>query len=211
MNDTLYLRCKEKNIMPLHVCEVGVYLPEASNVLGFIKDGITTTLVEADPVINEKLRTFFANDKNVTLVEYAVYNENRQLEFCRADASTFARDIPSSPALANDKFDIKKANTFTVEAKRFDEIDNGSIDLLSIDTEGCDWYVIQNMTSRPTVISIETGTKNYINPFIKEINEWMQSNGYEIWYRERSDTVYVRKGSVQFTFTEKVRTALGFK
>lgn len=97
-----------------------------------------------------------------------------------ADASTFASEIPSSPALANDKFDINKANTFTIEAKRFDEIDDGTIDVLSIDTEGCDWYVIQNMISRPTVISIETGTKSYVNPFIKEIKEWMQANGCEI-------------------------------
>jgi len=210
MNDTLFLRCKEKNIHTSHVCEVGVYLPETSNILGFIREGIRATLVEADPYINRKLNEYFSSFPQVRIVENAVYFENKLLEFCRAEASTFVREIPMSPALANDKFDVKKANTFTVEAKRFDEIDDGTIDILSIDTEGCDWYVLQSMTSRPTVISIETGIKKYSNPFLKEIRNWMLTFGYEIWYRDGSDTVYVKNNSITLNLQEKVRRALRF-
>lgn len=208
MNDTLYLRCKEKNIVASHVCEVGVYLPETSNILGFIRDEIRSTLVEADPETNEKLKAYFKKNCNVRIVENAVYFENKALEFCKAEASTFVREVPMSPALANDKFNINKANTFTVQAVRFDEIDDGTIDILSIDTEGCDWYVLKNMISRPMVISIETGTKHYVNPFLREIKDWMKSHGYEIWYYDGSDTVYMKPSIFNLSLKEKVKRAL---
>jgi hypothetical protein len=41
--------------------------------------------------------------------------------------------------------------------------------LLSVDTEGCEWYALKNLKSRPKVISLETHGKYYTNAYIKEI------------------------------------------
>jgi hypothetical protein len=64
------------------------------------------------------------------------------------------------------------------------------------------------MVSRPSVISVELKTKHYVNPFLKEIQMWMDSNGYEKWYIEKSDTVYIKKGFFKLTFFEKLNKAI---
>lgn len=96
-----------------------------------------------------------------------------------------------SPALVNDRYQPKAEDLFYAEAHVFSDFDDGSIDLLSIDTEGCEWYVLMHMKSRPLVISLETHGKRYRNQYITEIQQWMKDNGYRKWYRDKSDTVYV--------------------
>lgn len=204
MNNTLHTRVKAAGIAVHHACEVGVYLPHTSNILGFIDDGLRATLVEADPVTVAELHTYFAQQPQVRIIGKAVYHRRCDLEFCKAEASTFVKEISASPALVNDRFDVHDAQTFTVQADTFDTMDDGTIDVLSIDTEGCEWYVLQFMTSRPAVISIETGIKRYVNPHLREINAWMQAHGYVRWYRDGSDTVYVRTDAYSPGFAERI-------
>ena len=64
--------------------------------------------------------------------------------------------------------------------------------MISIDTEGSEWFVLKYMISRPKVISIETHGAAYLNPYLREISQWMEQNDYQPWYRDKSDTVYVR-------------------
>ncbi len=143
-------------------------------------------------------------NKNVVVYPYAIYDYNGKLELVQRNASTFVKDLPASPALVNDKYTIRKNDTFEVECKVFNDIDPGNIELLSVDTEGCEWYVIKNLVSLPEVISLETHGKFYTNPFITEIKKWMIENGYEIWYKTRSDTVYNKRGIFKITLSEKI-------
>ncbi len=85
-----------------------------------------------------------------------------------------SRIFPYSPAQVNDDYQIRKEDRFQVGCVRFDEIDDGSIDLLSVDTEGSEWYVLKYLKSRPLVISVETHGKSYLNPFFGEISAWME-------------------------------------
>ncbi|MFM8179291.1 MAG: FkbM family methyltransferase [Candidatus Kapaibacterium sp.] len=209
MNTTLYTRVKAAGIAVYHACEVGVYLPHTSNILGFIDEGMRATLVEADPATVEKLHAYFSHQVQVTIIGKAVYHRACDLEFCKAEASTFVKELEASPALVNDRFDVNGAQTFTVKADTFDTMDDGTIDVLSIDTEGCEWYVVQSMKSRPAVISIETGIKRYVNPHLSRINAWMDANGYVRWYRDGSDTVYVRRTVYRPGVWERMRSRLG--
>jgi hypothetical protein len=61
-----------------------------------------------------------------------------------------------------------------VRCTTFDRLDDGSIDLISIDTEGSEWFVLKYITSRPDVISIETHGAAYTNPYLDEIQRWMR-------------------------------------
>jgi len=176
-----------------HVCEVGVYLPETSNIIDFIKEGIRTTLVEADAVTNEKIRTYFSGFP-VTLFPVAVWDYNGTITLSKAEASTFVTELKSSPALINDRYIIREENNFEVPCMVFSDIDDGTIDLLSIDIEGCEWYVIKHLKSRPRVISVETHGKYYTNPFIREIRDWMGKENYIPWYKDGSDTVFIKNG-----------------
>lgn len=116
MNQSLYHRVKAAGIAVRHACEVGVYLPHTSNILGFITDGVQSTLVEADPVTVAELHRYFANAPHVKVIDKAVYHRACTLEFCKAEASTFVKEISASPALMNDRFNIHEAQTFSVEA-----------------------------------------------------------------------------------------------
>lgn len=208
MNETLYLKCKKKNYVPTHVCEVGVYYPETSNILGFIKDGIKTTLVEPLPECIELINLYFAEYPNVKLYPFAIADKPGEIEMFLHDSSSFAASLQSSPALKNDGYDKDNGKRLVVQAKTFNEIDDGKIDLISIDAEGSEWYVLKHMISRPDVISLELKSKHYINPFINEINNWLTDNDYHKWFDDRSDSVFIRKGVFELSNIEKLKNKI---
>jgi len=204
VNTSFYDHITRAQLHPLHVCEVGVYVPATSNVLGFINDGVRTTLVEADPQIVDQCQAMFHGMSHVTIHGVAVSDAPGALRLYRVGASTFAEGLPDSPAISNDSYAPNDADSFTVDAVQFSAIDDGTIDVLSIDVEGGEWYVLRHMVSRPLVISIETGVKHYKNPFMKEISEWMLAHGYLPWYRDNSDTVYTRLSDIRRTLRDKL-------
>jgi FkbM family methyltransferase len=203
----IHQKIKTRNIPIHHAAEVGVYIPETSNVIDFINEGIRTTLVEADPAINEKIRSFFKG-KNIELHPYAVWDREGTIKLSKANASTFVTELKSSPAIENDKYVVKEEDTFEVACVPFSKIDDGTIDFLSIDIEGSEWYVIKHLKSRPKVLSIETHGKYYTNPFIKEIGDWTTKNNYVTWYKDGSDTVFVRADVFAPSVADKLTTMI---
>lgn len=204
----LYKKTTSKKIHFNLVCEVGVYLPETSNIIDYIKDGTKAMLVEADPTTIEKINVYFEKNQNVQVFPYAIWDNNGTLKLSKAQASTFATQLPKSPALINDNYQIQEENTFEVPCIVFSSIDKGDIDLLSIDIEGAEWYVLKHLISRPKVISIETHGKFYTNPFIKEIEKWIHENEYIVWYKDNSDTVFIKKGIFEPSFSDKLNLLL---
>ena len=204
---TLYQRVAEKGINVSHVCEVGVFEPATSNVLGFINQNIRATLVEADPEVARRVEQYFSGHP-ITVHPVAVWDYSGRQKLARASASTFVVGVKSSPTLANDNYQINEANTVDVDGVVFSAIDDGTIDLLSIDIEGGEWYVLKHMVSRPSIISIETHGKNYVNPFMTEIADWMRQNGYRVWYKDNTDSVYSRQGVIAPTLTDTVALRL---
>jgi len=203
-----YKKLKLKHFVPTNICEVGVYIPTESNVLNFITDGIKTILVEADPAYVELINDYFKDRSNVTTINVAIFDKKGTVELCRRASSTFISNLESSPAIVNDNCKVEDTDKFTVETMLFSEIDNGEFDLLSIDIEGAEWYVIKHAVSRPKVISIETHGKYYKNPFYNEIHNWMATNNYVRWYKDASDTVFVKKGVFDITTVEKIQLKL---
>src|SRR5512133_2367754 len=197
MNSRLHESTRRLGLTFSHVAEVGVWIPEASNVLGYIEEGIRTALVEPDPDCVARIRERFDGLPNVQVHPVAIFTERTRLSLYHAESSTFAAVLPSSPALVNDRYQRTDDKKFDVDAVPFSDVDDGTIDLLSVDTEGCEWFVLQTLRSRPTVISLETHGRRYRNPYLAEIESWMKREGYRVWYRDRSDTVYVREGVVR--------------
>src|SRR5674476_37134 len=109
----IYRKSKSRNITFHHVCEVGVYLPETSNVIDFIKDNIRATLVEADAVTVEKIKDYFKGYP-IQVFAVAVWDSNGTIKLSKAAASTFVTELESSPAIINDKYRISEENTFEV-------------------------------------------------------------------------------------------------
>jgi FkbM family methyltransferase len=199
----LYERCAQKGIRPKKVAEVGVYWPETSNILRFIEAGIPALLVEADPDCLERIRSYFADRLQVEIAPYAVWHSEGEIALYRANASTFVAELGGVPALVNDNYEPRGDDRFVAQARRFDQIDDGSIELLSIDVEGAEWYVLKHLRSRPQVISVETHAGEYTNPFLREIRSWMRENGYSFWFINSTDTVFVRKDAASFGPAER--------
>jgi len=207
-NNLFYRKVMAKGFKPSHVAEVGVWHPNTSNVYQFIQDGTKTSLVEPDPHSIKLIKEEFGRNENVTLYELALCDFNGEVELCKRESSTFISGLPSSPALINDDCDVEQTDKFTAKASLFGEIDDGTIDLISIDTEGSEWFVIKNMKSRPTVISIETHGGMYVNPYLKELQNWMDENNYILWYKDKSDSVFVLKSVLTVDLTDRSQLIL---
>ena len=204
MNPRFYSRVKQAGIRFEHVAEVGVYHPDTSNIYGFVMDGVRATLVEPEPNSIRLIRERFGERENMTLHTCALADAEGEVEFCHRESSTFLASLDCSPAIVNDRYEKSTGDMFTARAVTFDQIDDGSIDILSIDTEGSEWYVLKHMVSRPKVISLETHGGAYRNPYRDEITQWMRGNSYLLWYKDSSDSVYVRTGHVQVTIWDRV-------
>ncbi len=204
----IFLKSQKRHLSFQHVCEVGVYWPETSNILDFILQDLRTTLVEADPTCIEKIKIYFTNRQNIRLYPVAVYDHNGTIEMVQRNASTFVGQLAESPAIVNDDYQLSESDKYMVETVQFSQIDDGSIDLLSVDIEGCEWYVLKYMKSRPKVISLEMHGKHYTNPFTNEILSWIQANGYKVWYKDISDTVFVKTELFELSLSEKIRLSL---
>lgn len=202
----LYEKLRRKKMVFRHVCEVGVYRPEAAHFVDFIRQGVRTTLVEANPEAAAALHAAF-NAQNVSIHAVAVWDTHGTLTLSNAAASTFATALPSSPALENDHHRIHAGNTFEVPCVPFSTLDDGSIDLLGVDIEGGEWYVLKHLHSRPKVLCIETHGKYYTNPFLAEITQWLHSHGYALWYKDGSDSVYIQRGLFSVSLQDRTTTA----
>jgi FkbM family methyltransferase len=200
----IFKKVGEEKIKINHVCEVGVYLPHSSNILDFINEGIKTTLVEPDPASINAIREVFQDNKKLTLYPVAVFDFHGTVELSQKASSTFVSSLSASPALINENYQVLENEKFTVDCVKFNEIDDGTIDLLSVDTEGCEWYVLKYLISRPSIISLETHGKFYTNGFINEIKEWINLNGYKVWYKDGSDTVYVKEKLFEVSLKERI-------
>jgi len=113
----LFKRIQKANISIQHACEVGVYLPESSNILEFIQGGVRGTLVEANPEMVEKIHSYFAEYPQLLVHPYAIWDSEGTITLARAESSTFVAALGSSPALKNDNYRFAEQNSITVESR----------------------------------------------------------------------------------------------
>ncbi len=48
------------------------------------------------------------------------------------------------------------------------------------------------MKSRPKVIEVETHYAKYQNPYLQEILDWMEKNGYNLLDKTDADSIFIR-------------------
>lgn len=165
-------------------------------------------MFEPNPACVEKINTYFQDANNVEIFPFAITDYDGRVSLYQVGASSFLSGLKESPARINDQYIPSNKDKVEVDARKFNEFDNGDIDLLSVDTEGGEWHVIKNMVSLPKVISIETNAGNYINPFLNEIIDWLSAKGYCIWFSNKSDTVFIKNNAIKLSFPEKIAARL---
>jgi len=202
MNKLFEIAEKEKLDVKV-VCEVGVYYPETSKLKEFIKKGVKAILVEADPLCVEKIKEYFKG-KDIKIFPFAVWDKEETVTLYRSNSSTFLSGINESPAIVNDNYKLNDKDSFTVEAKLFSAFDAGDIDILSIDIEGAEWFVLKHLISKPKLINIELRAGKYVNPHKNEIEAWLIKNNYKLLLHDDTDSIYYKEGTLQLSIGDEI-------
>lgn len=178
---------RDSGVGVTHAVEVGAFNVAYCNLGHYLNDtSIRIQLFEPMPKMFAELVAANAGRKHVTCHNVAIMDEDGPVVMLDKWAGAHVVGI-AAPEVVN--LHTKSAKGFrgktipevTVEGRVFGPYDDGTIDILTLDMEGCEWFVLKNMSSRPKWISVEMGDHHnpYKNPFSAEINEWMDSHGYK--------------------------------
>jgi len=184
---------------PKRVAEVGVCLPQMAETICFIQDpAVEVELFEPQPEAVVLLREAFRNYQNVTIREIAITDTDGMFTMKR-EHSKYGEHCADGGACIDSPeitWTTPREETFAVVGRRFHHFDDGTFDLVKIDTEGSDWFVIKHMMSRPKLFIFESYIRPMRNPFEREIDEWAAAHGYKEIYeghgRLGGDKAYLR-------------------
>ncbi len=183
---------------PVKVAEIGVGgCKKYIHVKPLIDSGIAALLVEPHPSSASLLGEQFANHENVEIHEVAIADYCGEAILHDADLSSYLDDVVSPFSIQRG---FKPDKSHTVKCVTFDKIDPGDIDLMIIDIEGSEYFVLKHMISRPKIIQLEVGKTQetnfktkFTNSYIEEIRQWFSDNGYEYSFYEGNDLIYTLK------------------
>lgn len=169
-----------------HLVEIGC--DGISSLENFLEDDIVLDIFEPNPTHISNIRQRY--DQRVNVFPYALGSEKGTAKFhCCGVLSHL--DGVHSPAVANYGYVAEQANIIDVEVRTFDEFDDGTIDFLDLDAEGCEWYVLEKMKSRPKFIVVEMlPYKNYQHAHYEQIVQWLADNQYRQFHEEPATGFY---------------------
>jgi len=179
----------------MKIFEIGVGNPSICRTANELNN--ECYLFEANPYLYKQLIEVYGNRSNFHIYNIAIADYDGEIEFlCNGDSS-FIGNV-KSPASRGPKEYLDSFEKIKVPCKTISNFENDTpIDVLLLDMEGSEWFVLKHLKDRPKLIVIEmqNNDKTYKNPFYNEILNWMQSNRYllkgtnqieEDWFFERT-------------------------
>ena len=204
------------NIKPNIIFEVGVGWPRLSRCLKYFGSDVQCYLFEPIKQFVDEMNIIIHenNIKNIHIQNCAIYDYNGKIEIYNHLEASSIVGINNPTFQSGETIELGKKEYINAPANKgiisvdcftIDKFDKGNIDILLIDTEGSEYFSLKYLKSLPYFISIEThmGDK-YINPFIKEINEWMY-NKYTLFKKTESDSFFIRKDILDLNLVNNVR------
>ena len=131
-----------------------------------------TILIEPDPAMAAQARGIYPWAE---VFETAIAAAGGTAVLRRLYGSSFISGIPFAPAKSANFARAARSAKIEVKTMPFSEIDDGKIDLLNLDCEGSEWFVLSSMISRPLMIYVELCRKNH---YRTQILQWFRDNGY---------------------------------
>ena len=103
-------------------------------------------LFEPNPKLFEILVKQSQSFDNVTVYNVGISNENKIGEIYLADNCSFIKGVDSPCSMQEGtKQEYESWDRSPVELYTIDKYDTGNIDLLLIDTEGSEWFVLEKL------------------------------------------------------------------
>ena len=189
--------------------EFGAYDGEyASNTSGLADIGWEGYYIEPVPEFFLRCKERHANNKNITVSQYAIGSESRKIEInIGGPLSTISDDMKENLEnldWAKNIFTQEKiiANQITLEKYLLEHEVKPNFELLVIDVEGHEWNTLHNFNIqkwRPQMVIIELHDQNDDYPLIREncnkIVLYFDENGYKVIFKDFTNTIYVKKDS----------------
>ncbi len=188
---TLGLKLKEQLDGWRHVCEVGCGHCTMVQLAPLFDEAEKVTLVEAFPPFARSLEVQWPS---ADVRCFAVADQEERLVFKLTGGGTKHVVGVGAPAEGQKPAPEHFHNgQISVRGKPFSAVDDGTIDVLSIDVEGSEWFVLKHMKSRPRIIAIEMCSREkpkWRNKYEQEIRQWLAEEGYRLLFKEDLDEVY---------------------
>jgi FkbM family methyltransferase len=185
----------------MKIYEIGVGEPNVCRTCGYKNEDYRNTdnecfLYEPNPETFKRNKDVLSGHSNFHIKNCAVGDKNGKITLCLAGDSSFVSGTHSPEINHRNDYEnyCRKVEVDMVDIR---DIDNGDIDILLLDTEGCEYDIIKNLKSRPKKIVVEMQSigVGYRNPHFDEIVNWMKENGY---VHESSDAL-----NEDFTYIKK--------
>ncbi|NBW12057.1 MAG: FkbM family methyltransferase [Caulobacteraceae bacterium] len=180
------------------IFEIGVGESYTCRTKRFWGSEIECHLFEPNPILYKELVDASKEYKNVHVYNLAIMDKSGEEEIFLMNNCSYINNV-ESPVLLNHGQNsdiIKNTEKIKVKSDTIDKFDKGDIDVLLIDTEGCEWFVLEKLISRPKQITIETNTMGrdgiIYNKNIYKILFWMWENNYQLVLKNDNDSHFVR-------------------
>ena len=185
---------------PKKILEAGIGTTDGVQSLEFLLNGAEGILFEPNKGFYDELVSDLGHLPNIKIHNKALYKEKGIKKFYDKWACTFIDEMyESSGAKIQDNYVKDEKDAFECETDTVDNYDDGNIDILCLDCESCEWFVLEKLKSRPTIIQIETHSifSEYKPYNIDKISQWLMDNDYFRLAINESDTICVTKSWLQ--------------
>jgi len=184
----------------IHICEIGVgRIDVAFGALYWHDPKYFVSMFEPHPIYFRMLNEAGGYKDNVELNQVAIGKEKGVVKLYDRATSSYLETL-DSPFEQDQNTKKEDDEYFMVQVDTFDKYDKGDIDHLRIDTEGGEYFVLEKLISKPSQIVLETHNHigSYINPYLCEIEEWMEANNYYKINVDSGDSIFqLHEDSVQ--------------
>lgn len=137
-------------------------------------------LFEANPDIYRQLVEVYGSRPNFHIYNVAIADYDGEIEFlCNGDSS-FVDGVKSPASRGNEEY-LSSFKKIKIPCQKVCNFENHRpIDIMLLDMEGSEWFVLKHLKGRPKIIVIEMQNEDgtYKNPFFDLILEWMKTNNY---------------------------------
>lgn len=187
-----------------HICEIGVgHIGVCFSALYWDNPNVRFTLFEPNKEYYKEILEKAGDRKNVKIHNLAIGDFNGEITLCEQETSSYLEGIDSvikQCAKLGGNDDFKPRDRYSVPIITFDKVDDGTIDLLRVDTEGSEWFALKYLISRPKQINIETHGihAEYLNPYLYEIADWTKTNGYSLYQVSNTDSTYILNSELKY-------------